>query len=40
MQDEFKNAYNERHDLITNWEKVMKQIEQRNVEVKKLSEVS
>lgn len=40
MQEEFKNAYNERRDLINNWEKVMNQIELRNAEVKKLSDVS
>lgn len=40
MQDEFKQAYNERSSLIANWEKVINQIQQRNAEIKKLSDVS
>lgn len=40
MQDEFKQAYNERSSLIANWEKVINQIQQRNSEIKKLSDVS
>lgn len=40
MQDEFKRAYNERRSLIVNWEKVINQIQQRNAEIKKLSDVS
>ncbi|GFS46468.1 coiled-coil domain-containing protein 39 [Trichonephila inaurata madagascariensis] len=38
IQDEFQNAYVERNNLISNWEKVIHQIQQRNKEVNKLSE--
>ncbi|XP_054706534.1 coiled-coil domain-containing protein 39-like [Uloborus diversus] len=38
MQEEFQNAYTERSNIISNWEKVMQQIQQRNSDIKKLSE--
>ncbi|GBM77330.1 Coiled-coil domain-containing protein 39 [Araneus ventricosus] len=38
IQEEFHNAYVERNSLISNWEKVIHQIQQRNKEVNKLSE--
>lgn len=39
IQEEFRNAYKDRNSLIANWEKVMNQIQLRNDEIKKLSEV-
>ncbi|XP_055925607.1 coiled-coil domain-containing protein 39-like [Argiope bruennichi] len=38
IQEEFHNAYVERNILISNWEKVIHQIQHRNKEVNKLSE--
>ncbi|KFM77070.1 Coiled-coil domain-containing protein 39, partial [Stegodyphus mimosarum] len=36
IQEEFRNAYNERNNLINNWEKVINQIRHRKEEIQKL----